>query len=626
MLKRNIVLPDVLSNGEISKIMSIDAHKVSTDSSGYCKANKDKYSVLINTWLYMWAQYVDSRAVGFIINRIRRNGLLSVIQECSTLASDVIDSDFKLADLKEWGFLVQEDPRITLQLLRYPKRFSPIGADKIREEGLKAFISLNYQLKGTPKRILRYGGKVVERELVFPQYLIVGVRDYVHRLLHIEIHEDDPLIQGRFSNGATAEGCHTMYEKYREFCKHATAYKDVLYPISWATSPDLDYVKAVAVPKSYKTPRIIAEVSAFTQYHMQGIRKVLVRSVETSEYSSLLAFDDQTINQEWSRLGSIYGVYCTIDLSSASDSISNHLAKQTLPDSWYRVINTWNPPFILANGKKIPRNIFLTSGSGETFGVESVIFLAIALYATEVVSRLTGEDINPPRVFGDDIICDYRVFDTLCDFLGKLHFSVNKDKSFSDGSYRESCGAEWWCGLDTSTKYFPRKAFDETSEEYLEGLVSLQHRLYEFVDCEQWLTSHIQSLYQARYGKEMTQSTPGCDCDDLWADFPYSIVMNPPVKRTPETESFLTDHEEIRREAHSSLQARKLPKAEWKKAFKALYGHEHAVEDDLLCELFRYVDFLQHGTPVDEFGYPIHRQPVSGDQIIDLESWIIARR
>jgi len=38
------------------------------------------------------------------------------------------------------------------------------------------------------------------------------------------------------------------------------------------------------------------------------------------------------------------------------------------------------------------------------------------------------------------------VYDRVCHYLGKLGFSINASKSFSQGPFRESCGADWLYG------------------------------------------------------------------------------------------------------------------------------------------------------------------------------------
>lgn len=623
-----------IAKQDLKRIIDADARRVSTHCDKYYLNNKDKYNVLCNTWLLVCYDVAGPRAARVLRNAIIRDGLITTIDTCANLASDIIKSDFSLTPNSVFSALFVEDPRLTLQVLRYPKRFSPSDADLLDESALKAFLDTNKRSKGVAS-VISSDGRVLKRTIHYPRFLIKEVKNILHDMLfrgtvfiafdsgnNPAFHDNVINANGNFSNGATADGCHTMFEKYLQYSSHASYYLDPLYPISGGfgeeIKPDLDFVKTVCVPKSYKAPRIIAEVSAFTQYHMQGIRKIAEYSYKNSKWAELIHFDDQSFNQDLAFLGSAYGTYATIDLSSASDSIADHLAEQILPKLWYKIVSSWNPEYILVNGKKYRRYIFLTSGSGDTFTFESLIFLAIAIAAWRYSQLFLEEELFLPFIFGDDIACDVRMVDTLYDFLEMLGFIVNRDKSFTSGSrYRESCGAEFFCGLDTSTKYFPRKAFDESDPTYLEGLVALQHRLFEFPNAEAWLSTHIRNLAPKFGVKTVTGSMPGTDCDDLWEDYPYYKVVNPPFDHTKMAQA----PDGIRREGHMSLKPkRQKPFSDWwaskpkrpigPNKLKPITPHDIA-----LCEMFRYVDFLRSGMQYDEYGIPIHRQPIPDDFI-----------
>lgn len=615
------IIQDWFTSKEVNNIMRIDAVKVSSDTGKYCKRNFRKYVVLLNTWFYMCSQYVTQRGMYTLKELILRDGLINAINMCANLASEIIRSDFTLSDLGQLYFIMTDDPKVTLQLLRYPKRFSPIGADKLAEEAIKTFLYVNSRSKGVPSVIDAYNGQVLKRFVPYPAAVVGEVRRIVHRMLSFWDLDptNDPITYGKFSNGATAEGCKTKFEKYREFCRTHANFKGILYPLpryggTTDTNMPLDFVKVVAVPKSYKTPRIIAEVSAVTQFGMQGIRYCAERSVEIffkRNYGErLIAFDDQSLNQEKSWLGSVNHKLCTIDLSAASDSISDSLAEQVLPPEWYRVIREWNPEFIQVNGKKVKRYIFLTSGSGDTFCLESIIFWAIAEAATTYAALFCDTELEHPQVFGDDIICDSNAYDTIVDYLTKLGFTVNLEKSYSgEHNYRESCGAEWWCGLDTATKYFPRKAFEEDSPEFLEGLISLQHRIFSYPDAEMWLTNYIRSFATTfiKEGDRMTGSPVGSEDTDLWEEYPSFKVMNPPVKKGTEPPAG------NRRERHYSLLSKPWSEKAFNKAFLDYYGRPRVPLDDEVCEMIRYVEFLQRGVEVDEYGIPIHTPSIEDD-------------
>jgi len=59
-------------------------------------------------------------------------------------------------------------------------------------------------------------------------------------------------------------------------------------------------------------------------------------------------------------------------------------------------------------------------------------------------------------VFGDDIIVDSRVYSRICKMLNVLGFVVNTNKSFNEGLFRESCGRDYFSGLNVRGVYISR--------------------------------------------------------------------------------------------------------------------------------------------------------------------------
>lgn len=581
-----------ISTADLTAIIKLDCNMVASDPKKYLEANRELYRIACNTWLFMCEEVCGSAGRRVLNNSLLRQGLLATIREAERIANLAIQSDFTAVVDSPLRALFTEDPRLTLQVLRYLKRFSPFCADKVQKETMAEFLAINRSLKGVPL-IISDDKRVLKRTQYYPTFLIKDVRKYCMKLLGNPIITDEKIcLEGEFSNGVTADGAKVLADKTLHYRCYVPYYKHYTYPISEVIDEPLDFVKAVSVPKSYKSSRIIAEVPAYQQFHMQGIRKLALKAISKKPLGKLMVQDDQTINQEWSRLGSVYGTYATIDLSAASDSISEYLAEQVLPDQWYKAICRFNPPVIDAYGSRVPRYIFQTSGNGTTFILESVIFLAIALSATSYC-RLYDSSIVDPRVFGDDIICDDKVYDTLVDFLGLLGFKVNLSKSFSGTSrYRESCGAEWYCGLDTATKYFPRKQMDVTTPEGQQSLIELQHRLYEFKMCDDWLVGYIRDLFR-KNGIDMTSSYPGSECSDLWEDFPLYKVIKPPYDHSKGVEPPLSE----RREGHYALVPSISP-VEQRKRYEDM-PHKTCTD------IFAYVDFLQHGPSYDE-EIPVH--------------------
>lgn len=258
---------------------------------------------------------------------------------------------------------------------------------------------------------------------------------------------------------------------------------------------------------------------------MQQIRHAIERSVQMSCYGELLCFDDQTVNQEKCFDGSVDGLaYTTIDLSSASDSVTKTHLRELFPSEIAHQIDEWAPRFISYGGKSVTMQMLATSGAPVTFPCESVLFLAVALLATDVVEKYTGERLRKPQVFGDDMIVDCRAEGTLMDFLQKLGFIVNSDKSFYQGEpYKESCGVEYWLGIDVSTRYYPRHPI-ANNDEGLASIISLQHRLYSSQACRAFLVSVVRTIFP-----KMTSHAPGTDCSDLWEPVPRFVPLVAPA-------------------------------------------------------------------------------------------------
>jgi hypothetical protein len=88
--------------------------------------------------------------------------------------------------------------------------------------------------------------------------------------------------------------------------------------------------------------------------------------------------------------------------------------------------------------------MFSGMGNGCTFPVETVIFYALAKATAE------SEGLDNPilSVYGDDVIVDASVAQKVMDVFAHAGFKPNRGKSFIDGPFRESCGADFFLGVD----------------------------------------------------------------------------------------------------------------------------------------------------------------------------------
>jgi hypothetical protein len=219
-------------------------------------------------------------------------------------------------------------------------------------------------------------------------------------------------------------------------------------------------VRVITVPKTLKTPRIIAVEPACMQYAQQAILEVLVKEVRgDSTLSSLLGFDDQVPNQVLACKGSSDGSLATLDLSEASDRVSNQLVRRLLANHpWLsRAVDATRSRKADVPGHGVIRLAkFASMGSALCFPFEAFVFTTVCFLGIEqsLNRPLTKADISrylgQVRVYGDDIIVPVDTVSLVVRSLETFGFQVNLSKSFWTGKFRESCGKEYYDGHDVS--------------------------------------------------------------------------------------------------------------------------------------------------------------------------------
>jgi hypothetical protein len=161
--------------------------------------------------------------------------------------------------------------------------------------------------------------------------------------------------------------------------------------------------------------------------------------------------NDQSVNRSLARMGAATGEVATLDLSSASDTVTIEAVRLLLPDDWFLYLNDIRSQEVLVEGTYVRTEMFSSMGNGFTFELESLLFYALArttLYF-EGISGIVS-------VYGDDIICPTLGYDSVVWTLRVFGFSTNPDKSFSTGLFRESCGGHYH-GQDDVTPFYLRK-------------------------------------------------------------------------------------------------------------------------------------------------------------------------
>jgi len=318
---------------------------------------------------------------------------------------------------------------------------------------------------------------------------------------------------------------------FGEYCIPNWRYRYLLDRVDFLEPGMERAAKLVSVPKTVKTPRLIAKEPTAMQYMQQAVQGLLVKSIQRDPFvGKMIGFDDQEANHQLARRGSLNGELATLDLSEASDRVSNRLVEALFaqhPHVNEAVQATRSLKVDVPGFGPLTLAKYASMGSALTFPVEAMVFLtAVFMGISRGNHRLSPKSIRAMvgevRVYGDDIIVPTEYAEFVIGALEDLGLKVNLTKSFWTGKFRESCGKEYYAGEDVSVVRLRHLAADPgggwslpTSRRQdleVESLVSLRNRLYcggywktaRFLDG--WLGSLLGGLYPTVLARPISPS------------------------------------------------------------------------------------------------------------------------
>jgi hypothetical protein len=210
------------------------------------------------------------------------------------------------------------------------------------------------------------------------------------------------------------------------------------------------------VPKTTEISRTICTEPLLNMIFQKGIASVLEELLFEKCGISLSQQPDK--NRQLARLGSMNERFGTIDLSSASDSMSLSLVQSMFPKHVFDMLKMCRCAFTtLPGGSEIELHMISSMGNAFTFPLQTILFSALVygVYRSLGIhfERPFGRSLGNFAVFGDDIICVSEAYDLLTQVLSICGFSVNIDKSFNTGLFRESCGHDYYYGRNVRGIY-----------------------------------------------------------------------------------------------------------------------------------------------------------------------------
>lgn len=219
--------------------------------------------------------------------------------------------------------------------------------------------------------------------------------------------------------------------------------------------------KACCVPKDAVVDRFIAVEPLLNAMAQQGISAMLKPYLLKWGISLTKQTRNTELARDASRKGCSPDGLSTIDLSSASDTVTNELVRYLMPDGWYQLLCDARTQDVEVEGDVFRSSSFSTMGNAFTFPLQCLIFASLA---RACITNSLCED-NRWRVYGDDIILPSSASLLMMEALRFVGFLPNETKSFVVGFFRESCGGDFLLGHDVRPVYL-RESLDKLTEKH----------------------------------------------------------------------------------------------------------------------------------------------------------------
>lgn len=622
---------------DIDKITNIvlkkdAAHYLVDDASkesikDFCDVNRFQYEIAMTSWLVILHRNNPDVARA-TRDLLATHGLVSVIGSADGAANNLVHEE----SIPYPWYALQGDMRTKLQALRFLKRFTPARGESLAHEAINGFVeiqnSLNklwdnaklltfaksYQLaeiKDALNRLLLPFSDVPDF-VRFTSGAHIGVGSSLQakcdQLLqsdpdaisrgddrsvsfltydgHVRPHELAPSPKSRKGFAVTiAHFDHIWFDRYYNsrsqklvhLLDGSVASVDLGLQNQPLSGRDINMMQCV--PKSYKTSRLIAPETTLRQWNATRLARATEDNFSPLA-KQIIPLHDQQLNVDAARIGSEFGGNnyilspATIDQSSASDSLSEHVFRLAFP-LWYQRLydalgvraNRTVLPYAYRRFPKpvdpcspttwkleepatrdytiLPLATHLTSGNSCTFIHESLFFAAVAIVATERM-RLCHAD---PRVqdlpelgtadwehylatnisvYGDDVCLPSYAATYFMDVLAWMGFKPNMSKSFwsPETTYRESCGYEFYDGKEVQSQYWPRRAIQK-GKEWLPSLIAMQHRFSNDPILRDYFSKVCRTIEP-----KLTAHMIGTECDDLWETIPKAKFCKAPFARS----------------------------------------------------------------------------------------------
>jgi len=406
---------------------------------------------------------------------------------------------------------VNDDPRAVLalrcvrQILLLHSKVKALPTPARVEKAISGFIETERELKNSRKTILS--------SLDSTNFLAVSDILYQDIFDRCETALWNDEVIFKHGPGSTADGSFGA-AKFKNLRDTWTARIEHVFPCSdfgfatlhhyMDTCEDGDYavvsprnerpMRVTYVPKTQKTPRIIAMEPTALQFIQQGLLGLLDEAINRDYLAMHISWRDQNRNRFMAQRGSADGSWATLDLSEASDRVHVSLVSRMLRHHplLRKAVFAARSTRADLPGLTLRLEKFAPMGSALCFAFETLAFFAIAVGSeldrkgTPVSAlrsrgrRLDNHIMHGISAYGDDIIIPTAGALAAVDRLESFGLKVNRRKSFWTGEFRESCGGDYFRGIDVSVVRL-REQIPSSRQDHKEtwSLAQFQNQLYK---------------------------------------------------------------------------------------------------------------------------------------------------
>lgn len=220
------------------------------------------------------------------------------------------------------------------------------------------------------------------------------------------------------------------------------------FPPKGGRTKECDTLTAVLVPKTWKSLRMIMPNTTIGSLYSDGLGKVITNRLCKAGYDIRTL---QGVHRDYAREGSENCHLVTADQSLASDNITSKLLEALLPSTWFTKVNFGRIGRLSFYGETLETPTFMTMGIGFTFPLQTLVFLGLL----KGCAGFLGEPNLKVSAFGDDLVYDQALHAIVVEVFDDLGLVLNQEKTFSDGWFRESCGGDFFHGVDVRPWHAP---------------------------------------------------------------------------------------------------------------------------------------------------------------------------